>query len=192
MGKRDGEGVSGMGLRGTAHLRSVLLQPLLLPDDVLQVLDGGGHRGVHVHQVVGGDEVLAAQQPLVEGQPQGEVQLRAERNARATLGQRLRNVRRNAPTTEESAVQRRSNVTATSPNVGRNGSAIKESRAATSQQRKSHVTPTLEQRLGSVTSNGTHDREESATSPQRYSHISETSESTVRPSRKGRAPKLRV
>lgn len=62
-------------------MRPVLLQPLLLADDVLQVQDGLGHGGVDVDQVVGADGALAAQHPLVEGQAQGQVQLRRERGA---------------------------------------------------------------------------------------------------------------
>lgn len=52
-----------------------MLQPLLLADDILQVLDGLGHSRVDVDQVVGADGRLVSQHPLVEGQPQGQVQL---------------------------------------------------------------------------------------------------------------------
>lgn len=63
----------------SGYLGPVLLQPLLLPDDVLQVLDGLGHAGVDVDQVVGADGELVPQHPLVEGQAERQVQLQADR-----------------------------------------------------------------------------------------------------------------
>lgn len=67
---------------GVLYLWSVLLQPFLLADDILQVLDGLGHTGVNVHQVMGAYRQLMPQHPLIKWQPQGQVQL-AKRVGRA-------------------------------------------------------------------------------------------------------------
>lgn len=64
-----------------------MLQPLLLADDILQVLDGLGHSRVDVDQVVGADGRLVSQHPLVEGQPQGQVQLGGSGEETEVLGQ---------------------------------------------------------------------------------------------------------
>lgn len=77
-------------MNGSAHLRSVLLQPLLLPDDVLEVLDGLGDAGVDVDQVVGADGELVPQHPLVERQAEWQIQLQEDRqtdiSSRSILG----------------------------------------------------------------------------------------------------------